>query len=602
MAVVATAGHVDHGKSTLVRALTGTDPDRLAEERRRGLTIELGYAWTELPGAGRVAFVDVPGHERFLATMLAGVGPVPAVLLVVAADEGWRRQTAEHVAALDALGVRHGLLAVTRSDLADPEQTIRDSAARLAGTSLAGIPAVAVSAISGAGIPALRTALAALVRSLPPPPAVRRVRVFVDRVFTIRGAGTVVTATLPAGTLTIGDVLQLGPDAGRTSVRGLESCQQQLPAVDAVARVAVNLRGTGREALRRGDPLVTPDAWHFTSQADVALRVVGHPGDPAAGPTAGRLPAQLALHVGSASRPVHVRVLAGPAGRFARVRFERPLPLQPGDVGVLRDPGRHAVVAAVTVLDVDPPPLAVRGSARHRAAELAPVEPGDLVTTLRHRHLITRDDLAQRGVTIAGNLPAGVTVIGSWLADTAWWHRAAGTLRDRVAGTIADPTAAGLPEQAAAAEVGVGHPDLLDPLAAAAGVVRRSGRLVAPGDTGPRVPERLQPALETLRQRLGRDAFAAPDAQALVELRLDGAALGALAAAGAVLRLPGDIVLLPDAIARAAAVLRGLDQPFTLSAARQALGTSRRVAVPLLEHLDRGGVSVRTDGTMRRMR
>ena len=158
MHVLATAGHVDHGKSTLVRALTGMEPDRYAEERRRGMTIDLGFAWTDLP-SGPVAFVDVPGHERFVTTMLAGVGPVPAVLLVVAADEGWMPQTGEHVDALVALGVRHGLLVVTRSDLMEPELALEEARERLAGTPLAGIDAVAVSAATGAGLAELRAAM-----------------------------------------------------------------------------------------------------------------------------------------------------------------------------------------------------------------------------------------------------------------------------------------------------------------------------------------------------------------------------------------------------------------------------------------------------------
>ena len=156
MQVIATAGHVDHGKSTLVRALTGMEPDRWAEERRRGMTIDLGFAWTTLPSGEQIAFVDVPGHERFTTNMLAGVGPVPAVLLVIAADEGWRAQTEEHVRALDALGVSHGLVAVTRSDLADPAAATEEARDRLAGTTIAGIPAVSVSGATGAGLDALR--------------------------------------------------------------------------------------------------------------------------------------------------------------------------------------------------------------------------------------------------------------------------------------------------------------------------------------------------------------------------------------------------------------------------------------------------------------
>ncbi|MCW2510057.1 MAG: selB, partial [Modestobacter sp.] len=169
MDVIATAGHVDHGKSTLVKALTGMEPDRWEEERRRGLTIDLGFAWTTLPSGRRLAVVDVPGHERFVGNMLAGVGSVPAALVVVAADDGWSAQTAEHVAVLDALGVRHGLLAVTKADLADPAPVLADAVERLAGTSLGRVPAVAVSARSGAGLPELSAALEQLLAGLPAP-------------------------------------------------------------------------------------------------------------------------------------------------------------------------------------------------------------------------------------------------------------------------------------------------------------------------------------------------------------------------------------------------------------------------------------------------
>src|SRR5215213_1061521 len=197
MAVVATAGHVDHGKSTLVRALTGQDPDRLEEEHRRGLSIELGYCWTELDGVRDVAFVDVPGHERFLSTTLSGLGPVPAVMLVVAADDPWMPQAAEHLAAIDALGIRHGVLAVTRADLADPAPALARARAEVDRTSLAGCPGVVVSGRTGAGLTDLRAALAAALASVPGAPDAD-VRLWVDRVFTMAGAGTVVTGTLQA--------------------------------------------------------------------------------------------------------------------------------------------------------------------------------------------------------------------------------------------------------------------------------------------------------------------------------------------------------------------------------------------------------------------
>src|SRR4051794_6085610 len=180
MHVVATAGHVDHGKSTLVRALTGMEPDRFEEERRRGMTIDLGFAWTTLPGGEVVAFVDVPGHERFVSNMLAGVGPVPAAMLVVAADEGWRQQSAEHLRALDALGVRHGLLAVTRADLRDPSAATEAAGREIAATTLGTVESVEVSGITGAGLDDLRRALSRLVARLPAPDPTGDVRLWAD--------------------------------------------------------------------------------------------------------------------------------------------------------------------------------------------------------------------------------------------------------------------------------------------------------------------------------------------------------------------------------------------------------------------------------------
>ncbi|MEU4666192.1 selenocysteine-specific translation elongation factor, partial [Micromonospora chalcea] len=357
MWVVATAGHVDHGKSTLVRALTGMEPDRWAEERRRGMTIDLGFAWTTLPSGGTVAFVDVPGHERFVPNMLAGVGPVPAALIVVAADEGWMPQSAEHLAALDALGVSYGLLAVTRADLADPGPATARARTEIAATSLGEVEAVPVSAVTGAGLPELRAALDRLTARLPDPAADAPVRLWVDRAFTVRGSGTVITGTLGGGRLRVGDELELAGTGEAVRVRGLHSLGAAHTAVEAVARVAVNLRGLPRDRVGRGDALLTPGRFGRTDLLDVRLS-----GDPAAD-----LPATLMLHAGSAAVPARVRPL-GPD--TVRLRLARPLPLLIGDRALLRDPGRHHVCGGVTVLDVDPPPLRRRGAAAARAAVL----------------------------------------------------------------------------------------------------------------------------------------------------------------------------------------------------------------------------------------
>src|SRR5699024_10540011 len=307
--VIATAGHVDHGKSTLVRALTGSDPDRLEAEHQRGLTIELGYCWTELGDAGTTAFVDVPGHERFISTMLAGIGFVPACLFVVAADDPWMPQAAEHLAALDALGVEHAVVAVTRTDLADPAEAIRRSHDELALTSLADSPIIPVSAVTGDGMDELREHLAAMVDGLPQPNPRADVRLWADRRFTIKGAGTVITGTLAAGTVRVQD--ELDTPGGRVRVRGVQALNTDRTSVSGTARVALNLSGH-TESLMRGDALWTPDVWLTTTAVDVRLRG-----------RAGAIPAHPVLHIGSASLTVRARPLGD---RHARLIVDRALP------------------------------------------------------------------------------------------------------------------------------------------------------------------------------------------------------------------------------------------------------------------------------------
>jgi selenocysteine-specific elongation factor len=349
--VVATAGHVDHGKSTLVRALTGMEPDRWAEEKRRGMTIDLGFAWTSLPDGEVVGFVDVPGHQRFLGNMLAGLGPAPAVLFVVAADEGWCRQSAEHLAAIDGLDLRHGLLAVTRSDLADPAAATAQALEHLGRSSLGAVPAVAVSGRTGVGLDALRHALSSLVRRTAEPDPSAAVRMWVDRAFTVRGAGTVVTGTLEAGALSVGDSVWL---RGReVTVRGLQSLGQERDRVAAVARLAVNLRGVARDEVGRGDVLLS-SSWDGNDCVDVRLSVA-------------EVTEQLVLHVGTAAVPVRVRPLSPGA---ARLQLAAPLPLRVGDRGLLRDPAGQRLAASVLVLDPHPPALAGRGAAARRGNEL----------------------------------------------------------------------------------------------------------------------------------------------------------------------------------------------------------------------------------------
>ncbi|MGO4342017.1 selenocysteine-specific translation elongation factor [Pedococcus sp. 2YAF34] len=596
MHVFATAGHVDHGKSALVRALTGIEPDRWDEERRRGLTIDLGYAWTRLPSGAQVAFVDVPGHQRFIGNMLAGLGPTSAVVFVVAADEGWRQQSSEHLAAVHALGISRGLLVVTRSDLADPGPALADGRSRIARTSLGDVEGVPVSALTGEGMPELLAALERLAAATPPPRTDGRVRLWVDRAFTIRGSGTVVTGTLGEGTIAVGDEVDL---AGRPArVRGLESMEQQHDRVGPVSRVAVNLRGVGVSEVARGDVLVTLGAWRLTAVVDVRVDPVGGSERLPGGATQQRLPSQLTLHVGTTAVQAHVRPLGADAVRLV---LDRPLPLVAGDRAILRDPGAKRVVAGALVLDADPPELRRRGAARRWAEQLARATgTPDLAAEVGRRGAMRVDDAVALGIPLPPTHSDEVAVHGPWLVATSalegWSAALAQALHRRVAEQPLEPS---LTAEAAVAVAGVPDRALLPQVVHAADLELVEGRVWVPG-----VRASLGAAesgLLELEERLAATPFAAPEQPDLDAWGLGRAEVAAAVRAGRLMRLDDGVLLRPDAPARAMRVLAGLPQPFTLSEARQALETTRRVAVPLLEHLDNRGWTRRVDGSHRQV-
>ncbi len=581
MDVIATAGHVDHGKSTLVRALTGMEPDRWEEERRRGLTIDLGFAWTTLASGRRLAVVDVPGHERFVGNMLAGVGSVPAALVVVAADDGWSAQTAEHVAVLDALGVRHALLAVTKADVADPAPVLADAVERLAATSMGAVPAVAVSATTGAGVPEVTAALESVLAGLPAPDLAAPVRLWIDRAFPIKGAGTVVTGTLPAGAVAVGDRLLLGDR--QVTVRGLHSLGEPVARSGATARVALNLRGVAVDELTRGDALLTPGAFRLTSVVDVTL----------ASEPERRLPAELIVHVGSAAVSARVRPLEGTA---ARLQLTTPLPLRVGDRLLLRDPGVRRVVGA-DVRDVAPPELRRRGAARQRAAGLAdqPAGPAGAAADLARRRVVRVDDFTAMGWPV----PPGADQVGPWLVAAGLLDELATELPGVVAAHRSSyPLEPGPPMAVVRREFGL--PD--DGLVRA--VVRpplslRDGRVV-PASAG--LPPAVQREVDAIRTRLEQDPFAAPEAHDLAAAGLGPREQAAAVRAGQLVRVADGVFLAPGVEEEARRRLARLPAPFTLSQARTAWGTTRRVAIPLMEWLDARGVTERLPDATRRLR
>jgi len=586
------------------------EPDRWAEERRRGLTIDLGFAWMTLPGGQRLAFVDVPGHERFVPNMLAGVGPVPAVLFVVAADGGWMPQSEEHLAAIDAVGISRGLLAVTRSDLADPGPATRQALERIGATSLGQVETVAVSAVTGAGLDDLRAALARLVASLPVPDAEAAVRLWVDRSFTIRGSGTVVTGTLPAGTIGIGQELLLTPSMRPVRIRGIESMNEHAASVSGVARVALNLRGVAAGIPARGMALVDAGRWSPARLIDVRLSL----------PSQVRLPATMALHIGSARTAARIRPL-GPAGEgpvIARLTLKDALPLHVGDRILLRDPGSvKTTILGATVLDVAPPALARRGAAAAAGRELAAWPEVPTAADLLRRHRLLRAS-ELRAIGVPGGPPP---VAGEWLADPDAWAALRRQLADAVAAHARrDPLAVGMPPEAARAVLGLPDRSLVEALTrppaadeAQPGVRLAGGYLQLAADARPALPSASQLAQSSLPAEiivgvravltdLAAAPFAAPEAGRLRELGLDARGIAAAARAGLLLRVGEQIVLAPDAAAQAARVLADLPQPFTTAEARRALGTTRRVAIPLLEYLDRAGVTRRLPDDRRLLR
>jgi selenocysteine-specific elongation factor len=376
--IVGTAGHIDHGKSALVRALTGTDPDRLPEEKERGITIELGFAHLALAQDVVASFIDVPGHERFVRNMLAGAHGIDAVLLVVAADESVMPQTREHFEVCRLLGIRDGVVVLTKCDLADADsQALAELEARelVAGSFLEGAPLLRVSAKTGDGLPALGTALLELARRRPPRSAGGLLRLPVDRVFTLHGFGTIATGTLVSGSLAVGDELEVMPGGTRARVRGLQVHGAVVERVAAGSRAAVNLAGVEVQQIVRGDVLAGPGSLRSSSLLDVELSVL-------AGEKPIRDQTRLRVHLASAEVLSRVRVLDGaaiePGGAgLAQLRLERPVAAGRGDPFVLRSYSPARTIGGGRVLDPLPPKRrrADRETAR-RLAELGRADPG----------------------------------------------------------------------------------------------------------------------------------------------------------------------------------------------------------------------------------
>lgn len=439
--IIGTAGHIDHGKTALVKALTGIDADRLAEEKARGITIDLGFAYARIAGnadAGITGFVDVPGHERFVHTMLAGAGGIDFALIVVACDDGVMPQTAEHVAILDLLGVARGAVALTKADLADEAQRARvagEIAALLAGTGLADAPVFPVSALTGEGVAALRDHLAAEERASIARGAGGRMRLVVDRSFTLRGAGTVVTGMLVSGTVTVGDRVTISPSGITARVRAIRAQDTETERGEAGQRCALNLAGEGvtKEAIARGDVALAPEILAPTDRIDAALKVLGSE----AKPIAGWFPAHLhtgAVEVGARVIPLGEPIAPGTSGPVQLV-LERPIAGFVGDRYILRDVSARRTIGGGRFLDL-------RAPARKRRTEA-------------RRAILAAADRPEAGAALAAllALPPGVVDHDAFGRDRAMTQA---ELAQAVAGAGAERIGGSLIAKGATARLGEG--------------------------------------------------------------------------------------------------------------------------------------------------
>jgi selenocysteine-specific elongation factor len=534
---VGTAGHIDHGKSWLVRALTGKDTDRLPEERRRGISIELGYAPLELPDGTRLSLVDVPGHERFVRTMVAGATGIDLFLLVIDAGEGARPQTYEHLAILRLLGVEHGVVTVTKADAVDAETL--ELAVEEARELVPRAEVVAVSAKTGEGLEELRAALARAARELVAQShKVSKTRLFVDRVFTLRGIGTVATGTLWSGSIGAGDELRAEPFGLDVRVRSVQVHDRPVERAEAGQRVAVSLPGVERHALRRGVALVEPGAYPVGYRLDVVLEELEPIRDGAR------------VHVHHGTAEISARVAR--AGPYAQLRLSAPTVAARGDRVILR---AGATLGGGRVLDPMPP----RHASRERF-EL--VERGDVAATVHAP--VRAASLSHLG------RPAGLELAVEWMFSREWLDELRAELERRL--DAADPLDPGIAPPA--------EPWATDvvPLLA---LERRGAKLYRPG-AAPSLGDRAA-AAAALEEELAEAGVARADDRELAAF---------LEQQGRLRRVGDGLAVSNELYERGREALTQLS-PITLGGFRDALGISRKTAQLLLERFDADGLTRR---------
>lgn len=631
--ILGTAGHIDHGKSSLVKALTGTDPDRLPEEKARGMTIDLGFAHLSLTDpeqAGAVydlGIIDVPGHADFVKNMVAGVGSIDVALFVVAADDGWMPQTEEHLQILSYLGISRAVIALTKSDLVEePEyaaEMIRES---LAGTPFASAPVIPVAAPKGQGLTELKAALAAVLRDTPPPADIGKPRLPVDRTFSPQGIGTVVTGTLTGGLLQRGMEAVIQPSGLKTHLRSLQSHSSSVETAQPGMRTAVNLADVAiadredRAGVRRGDIVTLESLGPACDTIDVLLEksVREVPGSPMA--TKPLRNGQLLLwHHGGSAHEARVyflgtRTMEPGARVIAQLRFKSPVFAFAGDRFVLRDFARQATIAGGTILDPDASRALFRKPKNRASLERCAASPDDAAVlmaaklqrdaALPRAAVLRKSRFSQEEVDAAvTRLTAAKTIVsdGTWLLDADWWTKQLEECGSAIkAHHKASPQLMGMDfaELSALATAKLPDKKLLEPFVAALtarGFVR-SGRIIRWGAHRPTLPPALQASGANIRAALAKNLIEPPNPGELAPAAVDKQALKFLLDTGEAVQLDEKAVLLIEGYEKLKAQIIGHLEKATQATAsdlRQVTGTTRRILIPLLERLDREGVTRR---------
>lgn len=612
--VIGTAGHVDHGKSTLVEALTGIDPDRLAEEKERAMTIDLGFAWLTLPEGESVGIVDVPGHRDFIENMLAGVGGIDLALFIIAADEGVMPQSREHLAILDLLEVPGGVVALTKVDMVhDPEWlelVMLDVEELLLGTALEGAPIVPVSALTGEGLEDIRSALAAALSDRSPQPDRGRPRLPVDRVFSMSGFGTVVTGTLSGGSLSVGSEVELQPSGRSARIRGLQSHKETIETASPGSRVAINLSGVDTNEVQRGDVVSLPGLVQGTTLIDVQYRHL----ETAQRPLTHN--AEVKFFSGAAESVAHVRLVGDrelPPGYtgWLQLRLAQPVALDRQDRYILRFPSPPETIGGGVVLDPHPPHRWRRFKEHiiERFETLAAGSPEELVLqALEGQLALTVAQLSLETGIPAGDLKTVLSRLaereeafslagGEWMAHATWVRLSERMEREVAAYHQAFPLRLGMPREALRSRLGVDgklFAELVG-LSVSSGAVVDEGAVVRVPDHAVTFSERQQAAVTQLLDVVQRDPVNTPSVKEAVDI-VGEDVFAALVAQGRLVSVENDVIFDVPTYERLVDQVTEYIQEhgaITVAEARDLFGTSRKYVLGLLEHLDGTGITRR---------